>query len=32
VDHVTPGGQLPAQTSDLTGMLQKFMSDHGLPT
>ncbi len=31
VDHVTPGGQVPAQTADLTGMLRQFMQTHGLP-
>ncbi len=30
MDHVTPNGQLPAQTADVAGMLQKFMSAHGL--
>ena len=29
VDHVTPNGQMPAQTEDLAGMLQKLMGSHG---
>ena len=30
VDHVTPGGQVPTQSADLTGMLTKFLGAHGL--
>ena len=26
VDHVTPGGQLPAQSADVSGMLQSLLS------
>lgn len=29
VDHVTPNGQMPPQTADLAGMLQKLMGSHG---
>lgn len=28
IDHITPGGQLPTQTADLTGMLAKFLGTH----
>jgi uncharacterized protein YidB (DUF937 family) len=29
VDHVTPQGQMPMQTADLTGMLAKFLGSQG---
>ena len=29
VDHVTPQGQLPAQTADVTGLLAKFLGTQG---
>ncbi len=32
VDHVTPNGQLPTQSTDLMGMLTKFLGSHGTPS
>jgi uncharacterized protein YidB (DUF937 family) len=29
VDHVTPGGQMPAQNTDLAAMLTKFLGSQG---